>query len=82
MVKIDDIKYGAMISNQGVHPQATLSKKDFDWLIEQAEKAEKHEKTLNRIAETSGKSMIHNFSIGGHEAAVYMAEVALDFDEE
>jgi len=38
MYKLEDVKFGAMVIHQGVNPSVSLSKKEFDWLIEQAEK--------------------------------------------
>jgi len=57
----DDVKYSAVVSNQGVHPSVSLAKKEFDWLIEQAEKAERYEKALTEIAD-EGHSFIGEVS--------------------
>jgi hypothetical protein len=47
--KIENIKHWAMVSHQGVNPSVSFSKEEFDWLIEQAEKAERYEIALEDI---------------------------------
>jgi hypothetical protein len=42
------------------------------------EKAERYEKALEEICSTSGKSMIHNFTVDGHKHAVLIAEKTLE----
>jgi hypothetical protein len=49
--RIEDIKYQAMIDNQGFYPSVHLSKSDFDYLVEVAELAERYEKALKTIEE-------------------------------
>jgi hypothetical protein len=55
--RIEDIKYQAMIDNQGVYPSAHLSKSDFDFLIEQAEKAVVLEKDIKFYKKMAVKYM-------------------------
>ncbi|MFO1442900.1 hypothetical protein KDN24_06680 [Bacillus sp. Bva_UNVM-123] len=52
-MNLDDVKHWAVVSHQGVFPSVCLSKVEFDWLVEQAEKLEKldrlQEKTANNL---------------------------------
>lgn len=41
----------------------------------------KYENALNKIANTSGKGMFHNFTVEGHRDSVYIAEVSLDKED-
>jgi uncharacterized coiled-coil protein SlyX len=54
MSKLENIKYGTMIDNQGVYPSAHLSKSDFDWLIKQVEKVEGLEKEIKELNQEIG----------------------------
>jgi hypothetical protein len=82
MNKLEEIlKEGHMVGELFGEPWRSLPKDNFDWLIKQAEKAERYEKALEKIEKTSGTSMFHNFTVEGHRDSVYIAEVALGREE-
>jgi hypothetical protein len=58
MSKINDIKFGATVSHQGVNPSVSLSKLDFDWLIEEAEKYKNASKKIKKL--TTNLNIVSN----------------------
>jgi hypothetical protein len=66
-MKLDDIKYGAMVINQGVYPQVSLSKVEFDWLIKQAEKAERLDKVMKENLTSATYHVIQQLTLESEE---------------
>lgn len=60
MKKIEDIENQAMVNHQGVNKQVTVSKDEFDYIIEQSKLTKRYENIISAIANIDTYFMLPN----------------------